>query len=48
MSPPKQQPVEFVGSVPWVQYVRFNAKTPVAIPWARGVFFGDTGGAVRA
>jgi hypothetical protein len=34
-------PVEFIGSVAWVQYFRFNAKTLLAIPWERGVFFAD-------
>jgi hypothetical protein len=40
MSLPKP-PVEFVGSVAWMQYFRFNAKTLLTIPWERGVFFAD-------
>jgi hypothetical protein len=33
--------VEFVGSIAWVQYFRFNAKTLRSIPWEGGVFFTD-------
>src|SRR3954451_4250087 len=40
MSLPKPS-VEFVGSVAWMQYFRFNAKTLLTIPWERGVFFTD-------
>src|SRR4051812_30038184 len=38
-APHSTRTVEFVGSIAWVQYFRFNAKTLLTIPWERGVFF---------
>jgi hypothetical protein len=37
----RNTPVEYVGSIAWVQYFRFNAKTLLTIPWEQGVFLTD-------
>src|SRR5688500_6937507 len=33
------QSFELIGSVSWVQYFRFNARSLLTIPWEKGVFF---------